>query len=173
MSKFFRCRNFLVNSIAEKEIIFCLGHPLRLRFSSEELHCPEPFSNKCLFVSFNRRWTQSLKTTSQTGQVYKFSKLFQSTNVIFLLQIITLYRDDPDLQNFIDFVQQEFNCCGLSSGGFLDWSKNEYFNCSSPSVERCGVPYSCCINSTDISSGLINIMCGYGVQCKTKISDLY
>lgn len=56
-------------------------------------------------------------------------------------QIITLYRDDPDLQNFIDFVQQEFNCCGLSNSGFLDWSKNEYFNCSSPSVERCGVPY--------------------------------
>ena len=60
---------------------------------------------------------------------------------IFTSQIITLYRDDPDLQNFIDFVQQEFNCCGLSAGGFLDWSKNEYFNCSSPSVERCGVPY--------------------------------
>lgn len=85
-------------------------------------------------------------------------------------RIITLYRDDPDLQNFIDFVQQEFNCCGLSSGGFLDWSKNEYFNCSSPSVERCGVPYSCCINSTDISSGLINIMCGYGVQSQSVSS---
>lgn len=42
--------------------------------------------------------------------------------------------------------------------------KNEYFNCSSPSVEKCGVPYSCCINATDISSGLVNIMCGYGVQ---------
>lgn len=46
----------------------------------------------------------------------------------------------------------------------MDWSKNEYFNCTSPSVEHCGVPFSCCINATDISSGLVNIMCGYGVQ---------
>ncbi|KAF2897986.1 hypothetical protein ILUMI_08193 [Ignelater luminosus] len=79
-------------------------------------------------------------------------------------KIIHTYRDDPDLQNFIDFAQQEFRCCGLSSDGYMDWSKNEYFNCTSPSVERCGVPYSCCINATDISSGLVNIMCGYGVQ---------
>ncbi|CAH2096857.1 unnamed protein product [Euphydryas editha] len=57
-----------------------------------------------------------------------------------------------------------FHCCGLTSDGYMDWSKNEYFNCSSPSVERCGVPFSCCINATDISSGLVNIMCGYGVQ---------
>lgn len=33
----------------------------------------------------------------------------------------------------------------------MDWGKNEYFNCSSPSVEHCGVPFSCCINVTDIS----------------------
>lgn len=79
-------------------------------------------------------------------------------------KIIDTYRDDPDLQNLIDFAQQEFKCCGLSNAGYLDWGKNEYFNCSSPSVERCGVPYSCCINATDISSGLVNIMCGYGSQ---------
>ncbi|XP_016932851.1 tetraspanin-33 [Drosophila suzukii] len=79
-------------------------------------------------------------------------------------KIIHSYRDDSDLQNFIDFAQQEFKCCGLSNAGYQDWSKNEYFNCSSPSVEKCGVPYSCCINATDISSGLVNIMCGYGVQ---------
>ncbi|XP_016986520.1 tetraspanin-33 [Drosophila rhopaloa] len=79
-------------------------------------------------------------------------------------KIIHSYRDDPDLQNFIDFAQQQFKCCGLSNSGYQDWRKNEYFNCSSPSVEKCGVPYSCCINSTDISSGLVNIMCGYGVQ---------
>lgn len=79
-------------------------------------------------------------------------------------KIIHTYRDDLDLQNFIDFAQQEFKCCGLSSEGYMDWSKNEYFNCSSPSVERCGVPFSCCMNATDLSSRLVNIMCGYGVQ---------
>ncbi|KAG5319501.1 TSN33 protein, partial [Acromyrmex heyeri] len=79
-------------------------------------------------------------------------------------KIIQTYREDPDLQNFIDFGQQEFKCCGLSQEGYLDWGKNEYFNCTSPSVERCGVPFSCCINATDISSGLVNIMCGYKVQ---------
>jgi hypothetical protein len=53
-----------------------------------------------------------------------------------------------------------------------DWSNNEYFNCTkiatdNPSAERCGVPYSCCV--TDLQQdggedGLINRMCGYGVQ---------
>ncbi|OWR43377.1 putative tetraspanin, partial [Danaus plexippus plexippus] len=79
-------------------------------------------------------------------------------------RVVHSYRDDPDLQNFIDFAQKDFHCCGLTSDGYMDWSKNEYYNCTSPSVERCGVPFSCCINATDISSGLVNIMCGYGVQ---------
>nr|CAD7455390.1 unnamed protein product [Timema tahoe] len=79
-------------------------------------------------------------------------------------KIIQTYREDADLQNLIDFAQQEFRCCGLSSEGHMDWAKNEYFNCTSPSVERCGVPFSCCMNATDISSGLVNIMCGYDVQ---------
>lgn len=82
----------------------------------------------------------------------------------FTEHVVHAYRDDSDLQNFIDFAQRDFHCCGLTSDGYMDWSKNEYFNCSSPSVERCGVPFSCCINATDISSGLVNIMCGYGVQ---------
>ena len=34
-----------------------------------------------------------------------------------------------------------------------DWSKNEYFNCTTnpednPSVERCGVPFSCCLTQS-------------------------
>ena len=68
-------------------------------------------------------------------------------------QLIQSYRDDLDFQNIIDLVQQDFECCGISSEGYKDWSKNEYFNCTAnkednPSVERCGVPYSCC-HSTD------------------------
>lgn len=38
-------------------------------------------------------------------------------------KIIHSYRDDSDLQNFIDFAQQEFNCCGLSNAGYQDWSE--------------------------------------------------
>lgn len=79
-------------------------------------------------------------------------------------KIIHKYRENDDLRNFIDFAQKEFHCCGLSSEGYKDWTMNEYFNCTSPSSEKCGVPYSCCINTTNISGGLINIMCGYNVQ---------
>lgn len=77
-------------------------------------------------------------------------------------KIIHTYRDDPDLQNLIDFAQQEFQCCGLSNAGYLDWGKNEYFNCTSPSSEKCGVPYSCCVDLT--STGLIDVMCGFQTQ---------
>ena len=34
-----------------------------------------------------------------------------------------------------------------------------------PSVERCGVPFSCCVQGgTSVTEGLVNIMCGFGVQ---------
>ena len=83
-------------------------------------------------------------------------------------ELVQSYRDDLDFQNIIDLVQQDLECCGISSDGFRDWSKNEYFNCTktkeeNPSVERCGVPYSCCLPDTQ-ESGLVNLMCGFGVQ---------
>lgn len=60
--------------------------------------------------------------------------------------LITLYREDTNLQNLIDIIQMEFKCCGVSDNGFKDWSMNIYFNCSlfNPSSERCAVPFSCC-----------------------------
>ncbi|CAH0395305.1 unnamed protein product [Bemisia tabaci] len=97
---------------------------------------------------------------------FVFPHTMQSTfEESFTDKIIQSYREDPDLQNLIDFVQMEFQCCGLSSDGYTDWSNNDYFNCSSPSVsERCGVPFSCCINTSTITGNLINIMCGYKAQ---------
>ena len=62
----------------------------------------------------------------------------------------------------VDLVQQDFECCGLSTEGYKDWRKNEYFNCSSKAVERCGVPYSCCHKPQD--EALINFMCGFEVH---------
>jgi len=94
-------------------------------------------------------------------------------------KLIQSYRDDLDFQNLIDLVQHDFQCCGISSEGFRDWSKNEYFNCTkdkadNPSVERCGVPYSCCHSEGRIDgSDLVNLMCGFGVQeMKTAVEAL-
>jgi len=90
-------------------------------------------------------------------------------------KLIQSYRDDLDFQNLIDLVQQDFECCGISSEGYRDWSKNEYFNCTerkedNPSVERCGVPYSCCHAQPDGS--LVNLMCGFEVQALKDTSDV-
>ena len=56
-------------------------------------------------------------------------------------KLIQSYRDDLDFQNIIDLIQQDFECCGLSSVGYEDWNNNEYFHCTddvqdNPSVER-------------------------------------
>jgi len=90
-------------------------------------------------------------------------------------KLIQSYRDDLDFQNLIDLVQQDFECCGISSEGYRDWSKNEYFNCTdrkedNPSVERCGVPYSCCHAQPDGS--LVNLMCGFEVQALKDTADV-
>ena len=65
-------------------------------------------------------------------------------------ELIKSYRDDLDFQNLIDLVQQEFECCGINNRGYLNWADNEYFNCNSPSVEKCGVPFSCCLKSNNV-----------------------
>lgn len=82
-------------------------------------------------------------------------------------KLIKSYRDDLDFQNLVDLIQQDFHCCGISSKGFRDWSENEYFNCTvdkndNLSVERCGVPYSCCHPLEP--PALVNLMCGFQVQ---------
>lgn len=70
-------------------------------------------------------------------------------------KMIDNYLDDPDLQLVIDTVQKELKCCG--SEKYTDWERNVYYNCSSPAIERCGVPYSCCISDE------VNSQCGFGV----------
>ncbi|XP_053558871.1 tetraspanin-33-like isoform X2 [Bombina bombina] len=75
---------------------------------------------------------------------------------------IAQYREDLDLQNFIDYIQKKFECCGVNS--YQDWSKNIYFLCTAtnPSLEKCAVPYSCCIREKGLK--IINTMCGYETQ---------
>ena len=60
--------------------------------------------------------------------------------------MIQNYRDDQDLQNMIDWIQQTWlHCCGVNN--YRNWESNIYFNCSSKNIENieaCSVPASCC-----------------------------
>lgn len=82
-----------------------------------------------------------------------------------LKETIPKYRDDPDLQSIIDWVQETIKCCGITNEN--DWNNNEYFNCSNTknnSPEKCGVPYSCCKNYAEE----INTQCGFGIRDPSK-----
>uniref|UniRef100_A0A0K0FPE2 Tetraspanin n=1 Tax=Strongyloides venezuelensis TaxID=75913 RepID=A0A0K0FPE2_STRVS len=77
--------------------------------------------------------------------------------------MIKMYRDDPDLQTVIDWMQQDFQCCGIN--GADDWDLNIYFNASATNLkseEAGGVPFSCCVHSSD--HGLTNYACGHGAR---------
>ncbi|XP_039622503.1 tetraspanin-33 isoform X1 [Polypterus senegalus] len=91
-----------------------------------------------------------------------FSDLVMERSEALVKRGISTYRNDLDLDNLIDFIQKKFQCCGSKS--LRDWSANVYFHCdtSNPSLERCGVPFSCCIPEKEET--VINTMCGYGVQ---------
>ncbi|GAB1604898.1 tetraspanin-33-like [Argonauta hians] len=79
------------------------------------------------------------------------------------------YKDDKKLKAWIDSIQTEFKCCGItySDSGYKDWQANIYFNCSrsNPSSERCAVPMSCCIFKY---GDLRNEMCGYDITHKAR-----
>ncbi|KAG9350797.1 hypothetical protein JZ751_024686 [Albula glossodonta] len=89
-------------------------------------------------------------------------KLVLQRTELLMRKGITRYREDMDLENLIDFVQKKFQCCGVHS--YMDWSDNQYFVCSgtNPSLEACGVPFSCCIRHRNET--VLNTMCGYEVQ---------
>ncbi|XP_021957231.1 tetraspanin-5 [Folsomia candida] len=75
---------------------------------------------------------------------------------------IISYREDPDQQNLIDWIQERWlQCCGIE--GARDWDKNVYFNCNSTAREACGVPFSCCKQPME-QLWIRNTQCGYDVR---------
>ena len=97
-------------------------------------------------------------TAAILGYVYSEKVKTEMHNAF--TKMIDNYLDDPDLQLVIDTVQKELKCCG--SEKYTDWERNVYYNCSSPAVESCGVPYSCCISDE------VNSQCGFGVLAITE-----
>ncbi|XP_066492346.1 tetraspanin-33-like [Tiliqua scincoides] len=92
---------------------------------------------------------------------FLFSSMVMEKATLLMGQAISHYRDNLDLQNLIDYIQKKFKCCGVHS--YKDWSQNIYFDCqdSNPSLERCAVPFSCCLRGKET---ILNTMCGYGTQ---------
>ncbi|XP_021350737.1 tetraspanin-33-like isoform X2 [Mizuhopecten yessoensis] len=109
--------------------------------------------------------------------VFYFSpETLESLNIVpedALRDAIVKYRDDPDMQDLIDGIQEMMDCCGVSNTptGYRDWNENIYFNCSdfNPSHERCSVPFSCCVlNPGD----KINILCGNSaLEVTTEVAE--
>ncbi|KAM8875951.1 tetraspanin-33 [Spinachia spinachia] len=93
---------------------------------------------------------------------YLFTDMVMERTEMLMMKAIIRYREDQDLENAIDFIQKKFQCCGVES--YKDWSRNVYFECmeTNPSLEACGVPFSCCINLQNQT--VVNTMCGYGMQ---------
>nr|CAD7595886.1 unnamed protein product [Timema genevievae] len=127
-------------------------------------------------------------TTGILGFIFKESIKSQATRGF--QAFIIHYREDPDQQNLIDWIQEDWlqmfmamfeavrlysnvqlQCCGIESP--KDWDRNNYFNCSSQEVgsrEACGVPFSCCkrkpnLGTVEMGEELIkNKQCGYDVR---------
>uniref|UniRef100_A0A8C8RUF3 Tetraspanin-10 n=1 Tax=Pelusios castaneus TaxID=367368 RepID=A0A8C8RUF3_9SAUR len=76
-----------------------------------------------------------------------------------MLVAVLRYQDDPDLRFIMDEIQFGLQCCGVDS--YQDWKKNLYFNCSSPGVQACGVPASCCLHPLE-NGTISNSQCGFG-----------
>ncbi|KAH1182954.1 tetraspanin-10 [Mauremys mutica] len=76
-----------------------------------------------------------------------------------MLGAVLRYQDDPDLRFIMDEIQMGLQCCGAES--YQDWQMNMYFNCSSPGVQACGVPASCCLNPLE-NGTITNSQCGFG-----------
>lgn len=93
---------------------------------------------------------------------FLFTDMVMERTEELMKKAVTGYREDRDLENVIDFIQKKFQCCGVQS--YVDWSQNVYFECSdtNPSLEACGVPFSCCVQLHNQT--VLNTMCGYGMQ---------
>ncbi|KAK6626731.1 hypothetical protein RUM44_009208 [Polyplax serrata] len=96
-------------------------------------------------------------TVGVLGFIFKDSIKAQATHGFQVF--IKHYREDPDQQNLIDWIQEDWlQCCGIE--GPKDWDRNNYFNCSSREVgsrEACGVPFSCCKRKPNYADGWTNL----------------
>ncbi|KAK6178466.1 hypothetical protein SNE40_013254 [Patella caerulea] len=105
-------------------------------------------------------------------------KAKQTITDMFQENFIPRYEDDPDAKSFIDWIQENIHCCGVTSNGYKDWNQNMYFNCTTSNLSKlsCATPYSCCRKQDTIRAGVPNILCGAGAlkaEAPNRSSQIY
>ncbi|KAM5135805.1 tetraspanin-10 isoform 2-T2 [Mantella aurantiaca] len=112
--------------------------------------------NTCLLKTFFIGITVLIVTQCLVAIVFLcFQQQIQDSLKNTMLVAMSRYQDDSDLKFILDEIQLAMECCGAQS--YQDW----YFNCTSPGVNSCGVPYSCCIDP--LQNGTVpNFQCGFG-----------
>lgn len=111
-----------------------------------------------------------------------------SAHSVFIYSI-KKYSENRNIADFIDYIQEQLECCGVNLSGYHDWQYSETYACkkSNPNPESCGVPFSCCrksVLSETTSSGSPNslqpamrsLQCWQNAQIKeqtTLDNDIY
>uniref|UniRef100_A0A1I8A3V8 Tetraspanin n=1 Tax=Steinernema glaseri TaxID=37863 RepID=A0A1I8A3V8_9BILA len=101
-----------------------------------------------------------------------------------LLYSIKRYHTNRNLADFVDYIQEQLECCGASSmsQGYRDWQLSEQFQCetTNPYPEKCGVPFSCCKravvseaagSSNPLLPAMRSLQCWQNAQTK-RVQDL-
>ncbi|XP_077463922.1 tetraspanin-33 isoform X3 [Stigmatopora argus] len=139
-----------------------------LTFSIAFLGCFGALRNAiCLLKTFASILAALLLLQLTAGILgYVFTEAVMERTRRLMMKTVLRYREDRDLENAIDFVQKKLQCCGVD--GYKDWSRNVYFQCSdsNPSLEACGVPFSCCVPPANQT--VPNTMCGFGTQLHSR-----
>lgn len=152
-------------------IIFLLSISLQYAIFLSLLLLIELSLGTLAFVLKDKGWVRKFLTSSDTIKNSSlFSQQIKDRATEGLRTFITHYREDPDQQNLIDWIQEDWlQCCGIE--GPKDWDNNNYFNCSSSAVgsrEACGVPFSCCKQKPN--EFIKNKQCGYDVRKENYVS---
>ncbi|CAI4229486.1 unnamed protein product [Auanema sp. JU1783] len=124
------------------------------------------------FLTFYSTLLGLLLIAEFSGAVFAYACRDQLDTYIrnLLNDVVVGYRDDPDLQVLIDTMQESWHCCGIN--GADDWDKNTYFSIAARKVaspEAGGVPFSCCLNSSQ--QAFKNFYCGHGVRLSKDVSS--
>ncbi|CAI5447883.1 unnamed protein product [Caenorhabditis angaria] len=140
-----------------------------LTFSIGFSGCVGSLRENTTFLTFYSTLLGLLLLAEFSAAVFAYSCRDQLDTYIrnLLNDVVIGYRDDPDLQVLIDTMQENWKCCGIN--GADDWDRNTYFSIAAREVaspEAGGVPFSCCINSSELD--FKNFYCGHGVRLKLE-----